>query len=76
MRDNAAEHQIYMETTVADFKKKIEHLEKLLRSESARRTQIGVTFRAFFKVLTAFLAIISLGNHLLVNKLHLLFVPF
>jgi hypothetical protein len=53
MRDNAAEHQIYMETTVADFKKKIEHLEKLLRSESARRTQIGVTFRAFFKVVAA-----------------------
>jgi hypothetical protein len=28
----------------------MEHLDRLLRSETARRTQIGMTFRAFFKV--------------------------
>jgi len=38
-----------MESTVQDFEKKIDHLEKLLRSETARRTQIGMTFRSFFK---------------------------
>lgn len=49
LQDHAAEHQIYMETTVKDFRKKIAHLEKLLRSEKARRAQIGMTFRSFFK---------------------------
>mmetsp|Transcript_13065 Transcript_13065/g.15594 ORF Transcript_13065/g.15594 Transcript_13065/m.15594 type:complete len:365 (+) Transcript_13065:60-1154(+) len=49
LQDHAAEHQIYMETTVKDFKKKIAHLERLLRSEKARRSQIGMTFRSFFK---------------------------
>ena len=49
LQDHAAEHQIYMESTVSGFKKKIAHLDRLLRSETARRTQIGMTFRAFFK---------------------------
>lgn len=49
LQDHAAEHQIYMETTVKDFQKKITHLERLLRSEKARRAQIGMTFRSFFK---------------------------
>mmetsp|Transcript_71061 Transcript_71061/g.139623 ORF Transcript_71061/g.139623 Transcript_71061/m.139623 type:complete len:368 (-) Transcript_71061:116-1219(-) len=49
MVDHAAEHQIYMEATVSDFTKKIAHLDKLLRGEKARRTQIGMTFRSFFK---------------------------
>jgi uncharacterized protein (UPF0254 family) len=49
LQDHAAEHQIYMETTVKDFRKKIAHLERLLRSEQARRAQIGMTFRSFFK---------------------------
>ena len=38
-----------MESTVQDFHKKIDHLERLLRSESARKTQIAMTFRSFFK---------------------------
>lgn len=49
LQDHAAEHQIYMETTVKDFQNKISHLERLLRSEKARRSQIGMTFRSFFK---------------------------
>lgn len=49
LQDHAAEHQIYMEQTVAGFVKKVEHLDRLLRSEVARRTQIGMTFRSFFK---------------------------
>lgn len=49
LADHAAEHQIYMEATVSDFTKKIAHLDRLLRSEKARRTQIGMTFRSFFK---------------------------
>lgn len=38
-----------MESTVQSFQKKIDHLDNLLKSETARRTQIGMTFRSFFK---------------------------